>query len=248
MKYERFSKILTLLSLLAVGICFGLLFVSGFGTKAQWWDYPLGLTLLRFGAYTAVAGALFALFGLLFSMGQRSWKRVAFNAIALALLGAVVAKGLIELQRVQSLPMIHDITTDTENPPKFVAIIELRKDAPNSIHYPGHPVATQQKQAYPDIQTRRIDLPADQVFSSALKVAEALGWKVVGTEAPTHIEATDTTRWFGFKDDIVIRIRPTLAGTLVDMRSVSRVGLSDVGTNAQRIRRFFQELNRQTDL
>ena len=77
----------------------------------------------------------------------------------------------------------------------------------------------------------------------ALAAANNLGWEIVATEpAEGRIEATDTTFWFRFKDDIVIRIRPDGTGTILDARSVSRVGRSDVGKNAARLRMFFAEL------
>lgn len=139
--------------------------------------------------------------------------------------------------------MIHDITTDTENPPVFVSILALRKDAPNSATYGGPEIAAQQHAAYPDIRPLVSDLPPERAFERSRSVARQMGWDIVDENpAEGRIEATATTRWFGFKDDVVVRIAPAAGdGSRVDIRSVSRVGRSDVGTNARRIRTFLKK-------
>lgn len=139
--------------------------------------------------------------------------------------------------------MIHDITTDTENPPVFVSVLALRKDAPNSATYGGPEIAAQQHAAYPDIRPLVSDLPPERAFERSRSVARQMGWDIVDENpAEGRIEATATTRWFGFKDDVVVRIAPAAGdGSRVDIRSVSRVGRSDVGTNARRIRTFLKK-------
>lgn len=128
------------------------------------------------------------------------------------------------------VPMIHDITTDTENPPIFVSVLGLRKDAPNSAIYGGPEIAAQQHAAYPDIRPLVSDIPPEQTYERARFVARQMCWKIVDeNQAEGRIEATATTRWFGFKDDVVIRIAPaTSNGSRVDIRSVSRLGRSDL--------------------
>lgn len=139
--------------------------------------------------------------------------------------------------------MINDITTDTENPPVFVSVLALRKNAPNSATYGGPKIAAQQHAAYPDIRPLISDLPPARAFERSLSVARQMGWKIVDENpAEGRIEATATTRWFGFKDDVVLRIAPAAGnGSRVDIRSVSRVGRGDVGTNARRIRTFLKK-------
>jgi len=119
----------------------------------------------------------------------------------------------------------------------------LRKDAPNPAEYGGAEIAAKQAGAYPDLKTIPLSLPPEQAFGVALATAQRMGWRIVAA-VPTEgrIEASDTTFWFGFIDDIVIRVRPEGNGALLDIRSVSRVGLSDVGTNAGRIRKFIARL------
>ena len=86
-------------------------------------------------------------------------------------------------------------------------------------------------------------MPPAEAFARALTTAERLGWEIVAQDADSGlIEATDTTFWMGFKDDVVIRLRPEGAGTRVDMRSVSRVGRSDIGVNAARVAGYMEEL------
>jgi len=140
-------------------------------------------------------------------------------------------------------PPIHDITTDTADPPPFVAIVPLRRDARNPVEYGGPAVAAQQREAYPDIAPLSLPVPPAQAFERAERAARGQGWEIVAAvPAEGRIEATDTTRWFGFKDDVVIRVRPEGAGSRVDVRSVSRVGRGDVGTNARRIGQFLDAL------
>lgn len=143
----------------------------------------------------------------------------------------------------QRVPPIHDITTDTDDPPRFVDILSLRKYAPNSVDYGGPDIAAQQHAAYPDIQPITLRLPSHQAFTQALTAADAMEWDIVRVNsAEGRIEATDTTRWVGFKDDIVIRIQARGDESRIDVRSVPRVGKSDVGTNATRIRAYARRL------
>jgi uncharacterized protein (DUF1499 family) len=145
-------------------------------------------------------------------------------------------------RRAQRVPPIHDITTDLDNPPTFIAVVPARADAPNTLERAPDLSALQRK-GYPSLQPVTLPLPIDQAFDRALTVAQASSWEIVATDKATgRIEATDTTRWFGFKDDVVVRLTPWGSGTRVDVRSVSRVGVSDVGMNAERIERFLGQL------
>ena len=144
------------------------------------------------------------------------------------------------------LPAIHDITTDLDAPPpppRFDAVVPLRADAANSLEYGGRDVAAAQRAAYPDIETLVLGHPPDRVVELARETAEARGWAIVAVDTDAgRVEATETTSWFGFKDDIVVRVRPATGGARVDVRSVSRVGLGDLGANAARIREFLARL------
>jgi uncharacterized protein (DUF1499 family) len=214
-----------------------LLLAAGPGTRMGLWTFRTGFQLLRYAVYGGVAGAALALVALV----ATSRRGLAVLALVLGLAAALPPW---QLQRsARSLPPIHDISTDTDEPPPFVAVAPLRRDASNPVAYGGPEIAAQQKKAYPDIKPAVLSMPPAQAFDRALAAAKAQGWEVVATvPAEGRIEATDTTRWFGFKDDVVVRVRPDGAGSRVDARSVSRVGRGDVGTNARRIRQFLEAL------
>jgi uncharacterized protein (DUF1499 family) len=109
--------------------------------------------------------------------------------------------------------------------------------------YPGAEFARQQKAAYPDLVSLILPLPPQAAFAKAVAAAEAMGWEVVGRDAAAgRIEAVDTTKWFGFKDDIAIRVTAADGGSRIDVRSKSRLGRSDLGTNARRIRAYLRTL------
>jgi len=134
-------------------------------------------------------------------------------------------------------PRINDITTDTEDPPVFVAIAE--RESARDYSYPGATFSEQQRAAYPDVVTIDLAMPPEQAFAAVRAAAEELGWEIVQEDAASgRLEAMQTTAVFAFVDDVVIRVRPGGAGSLVDMRSKSRDGKSDVGANAARIRAF----------
>ena len=138
---------------------------------------------------------------------------------------------------------IHDISTDTLDPPEFIAVAELRGPDDNPVEYAGSESAAIQATAYPDIETIVLLNPRSFVFETALKVAQDMGWEIVGSDAAEgRIEATATTPFVGFKDDVVIRVRAKSAETLVDVRSKSRMGRGDMGVNAKRIREFRERL------
>ena len=136
------------------------------------------------------------------------------------------------------VPPIHDITTDVADPPVFEQALVLRGDDANPIKVDADTI-NQQLAAYPDVKTLRTELPIEDAYHRALKLAEKMGWQVTRSDLNAGvIEAVDTTRIMGFKDDVVIRVRTDADGTLVDLRSVSRVGVSDLGANAARIEDF----------
>ena len=219
--------------------------LAGVGHRLGWWDFRPGLTVFRWAAYGGATAIVLSLLGL---VSTRSGS--ARRGFSLAVVGLIV--GLVAAwipwrwwQVVKSVPMIHDITTDTETPPVFVAILPLRAGAPNTAEYGGPELAAQQRAGYPDLKPLTVAIPPAQAFTRALAVAQDMGWEIVASE-PTEgrIEATDTTFWFGFKDDVVIRITPAGSGSRIDVRSVSRVGRSDVGTNAKRITAYLQRVAR----
>jgi uncharacterized protein (DUF1499 family) len=238
MKLAAPFRILVLLAALAA---FLLLAGSGLGYRLGWWEYRKGFDMLSWALFTGLGAALLAIVALALPKVRAGWR--ASLAVALVVSLAVAYVPWHWRERAQSVPRIHDISTDTENPPRFVAVLPLRKGAPNTAEYGGKEVADAQRKGYPDIQPKMLDAPPQVAFARALDTAERMGWTLVANDpAEGRIEATDTTFWFGFKDDIVIRVTPAGAGSRVDVRSVSRTGRSDIGTNAKRVRDYLAKL------
>lgn len=243
-QWHRLAPILASAGLLFALLAAGLEAVAGPGHRFGLWSFGTGFTLLQVAAYGGLVAAGVSLAGLIAAplLGQR---RGMFRAVAGLAIGlVVVAIPWTYLRTAQSVPPIHDITTDTENPPEFQAVLELRADAANPATYGGEEVAAQQREAYPEIGPVMANLAPDAAFDAALAAAEAMDWEIVASDPEAgRIEAVDTTFWFGFKDDIVIRVQPSNGGSRIDVRSTSRVGVSDVGKNAARIRAYLNELN-----
>jgi len=169
------------------------------------------------------------------------------NAYVILLLLVLVALSGVEFVRESPMFLrIHDISTDTEHPPDFEALLPLRVGARNPAGYPGKKVAALQKQAYPDLEPLKVAVPFPAVFQAALDTARELGWEVVSHDPGRgRIEAVATTRWLRFKDDVVVRLERQGEQVRVDVRSKSRVGQSDLGENARRIRRFLNALHKR---
>jgi uncharacterized protein (DUF1499 family) len=181
--------------------------------------------------------------GLILGLLARTGRSLLVSLVTLVLLAAVAAVPVGYLRSAGRVPPIHDITTDLDDPPRFVAVLPLRRGAPNSAEHAGAALAAQQHAGYPDLGPARFAAAPEQVFARAVEVARGLGWQIVAAvPAEGRLEATDRTRWFGFRDDVVVRVTADGTGSRVDVRSVSRVGRSDLGTNARRIHRFLDTL------
>jgi len=216
--------------------------LAGLGYRWNWWHFRSGILIMRWSATTDLAAVALTLAAAMLAYKYGARGVLAAGATGLVLALVVAGPPLYYWRLVDQVPRIHDISTDTDNPPRYVAVLPLRKGAENSTDYSAE-VAAQQKKAYPDIAPVLLDLPPAEVFARAERAARAMGWDIVAV-APEdlRIEATDTTLLFGFKDDIVVRVAPSGNGSRVDVRSLSRVGKSDFGVNANRIRKFLRQL------
>lgn len=207
---------------------------------------PIGVLSVRAGRWQeglllyALAGLLslvvLAIFAVQYLLPRFQEQRGAILRRALpALPGAALFVLAMQGGRV---PPIHDITTDVDDPPVFEAARALRGADSNPLSVKPEVIA-QQLEAYPDLATLRRSGSFESTYNRALTTARAMGWDVT-REDPTggYIEAVATTALMNFRDDIVIRVRTNEEGSLVDLRSVSRVGRSDLGANAKRIRAF----------
>lgn len=223
---------------LILGVIAAIMLLScGLGTRAGLWSYRTGFTVMKYAAFAAIATMILA--AIMLAVPRLRSGHVVSLICAFAIGAAVFYMPWSFKQKASSVPPIHDITTDTERPPQFFAVLPLRAGAANSAEYEGAAIAAQQKQAYPDIQPVILTEPVDAAFRRAHSAAEKMGWEIVSADPATgRIEATATTTWFGFKDDVVIRVASTGQGSRIDVRSVSRVGKGDVGMNAARIRKY----------
>jgi len=219
---------------------------SGLGHRLGLWDFRFGFELLRAAAWTGLAGALACAAAAAWALREHLLGALLASLLGLALGGAAFGVPWALIARASGAPPIHDVTTDTAHPPRFVALAELRRASPNGIAYGGPAVARLQHRAYPDIVPLAVGLHPEDAFQRCLDAARGLGWKIVAADpAALRIEATDTTPFFGFKDDIVIRITPLGQASRIDLRSASREGRGDLGTNARRIRAFYREMKRR---
>lgn len=214
-----------------------------FGTLTQ----KIGPLALLITLILGVAGLLLG-----FILKPRKGIIISLLAILVPAAGMFHAKSVTNTAR--TLPFIHDITTDTQNPPVFTSAIlsqRAKTKGVNTVDYAGkldRPdgtlVSVLQVKGYPDIRPVILEDAPDVAFGRAKAAVSAMGWTVAAEDAGTGlIEATDTTFWYGFKDDVVVRVMPSEGGgSVVDIRSVSRIGKSDIGANAERIRKFIKTI------
>jgi uncharacterized protein (DUF1499 family) len=217
--------------------------LAGPGYRFGWWGLGLAFTLLRRGAQAGLVATAVAGLAVIATAGGHPGRR---RAVALLALGIALASFVVPWRmqvQARGVPPIHDVTTDPEDPPAFVAVLPRRVGARNPPAYAGAAVAAQQRRAYPEVAPLDLAAPPERAFGAVETVARDLGWEIVAAvPAEGRLEATATTRWFGFKDDVVVRVRARGAGSRVDVRSLSRIGVSDLGVNAARIRAFLDRL------
>ena len=255
---EKFTKIRGLVLKLAVSLAVLtpiFMAVSALGVKFGLWDWRFGFgTLVRgFGPKLIMLTLVVSALALILALAAKPRKTALVALLALAVPVAAMGIGKNVGKKAGSLPFIHDITTDTQDPPVFSqTIIAQRGTDSNSLEYIGtldprskKPVSEAQHEAYPDIQTIKMTLAPDAAFDKAEAALKSLGLKIATTDKENGIlEATASSFWFGFKDDVVVRIRASEGGSRVDIRSVSRVGGSDIGANAARVRAITDKLTK----
>jgi len=240
---DRLLMIVLMLAVVLAVVGLITLGVAGPGSRWGWWHFGRGFQLLRWGAIGGIAAAAVGLLGVVLALALRRWRWAGVGALALLVGLGTVGVPYTMLQRARAAAAIHDITTDFQDPPQFRAVLEHRTGALNPPEYDGPVVAALQQRAYPDIGPAIFQEDEPAVFDAVQAVAKRMGWQVV-VAVPEHrrLEATVTSTWFGFKDDVVVRLRPDPLGTRVDVRSKSRVGRSDLGANARRVRAFLKAL------
>lgn len=212
--------------------------LGALGTKFGLWAFTGGFMLLAAGAVLATLASFLGVIAYIVALRKQLLAErptlligIFLGVVVLAILGT-------QYSAASSVPPIHNISTDTENPPQFDKIVAIRSAAQaNPLAYDAAALAPQQTAAYPWVKPLTLMAPVDEVVDRAEAVMRDMGLEIVSSNKTTGlVEATATTFWFGFKDDVAVRVQPAAdGGTQVDLRSVSRVGQSDLGANAARI-------------
>jgi hypothetical protein len=244
------------LTLLAAVLSFGAVvaaLVAAYGSGQEWWHFRFGLKALRYCFYAAVAGGLAAIVAIV--LRRRGGGRIGVVNLLAIVVSLAFGFYLYNLYRTaRSVPPIHDVTTNLEDYPRFYQL-RVRDDNLANVPANGRPELerlsprdrwmTLHREAYGDLRTLRVPWPVAETVRRAEALARERGWEVATVDTTQGVlEAVATSRFFRFKDNVIVRVRPLSegGGSMVDMRSISRVGVSDVGANARRIRAFMEEL------
>lgn len=222
------------------------------------WRLGFATVTLQIGPLLLVGAAALALVALLAAVFVKPRQGIASALIALVIPLAAIGYGAYVRSSAGALPPIHDIVSDAAAPLAFsqqvlaaraaqgANPVEADPRVPEDARFAaasGRRARDLQREAYPDIGPIIVSRAPAAAFESALAIARSQGWIVDSAEpAEGRIEARVRSFWFGFTDDVVVQISPAPEGSRIDMRSTSRVGVSDLGANAARLRRFRQAL------
>ncbi|MFV8834843.1 DUF1499 domain-containing protein [Aquisalimonas sp.] len=229
----------------ALGVVAGLVvLLAGPWYQLGWVGVGTAFTMIEYGAWIGLAAAVCGFAVILAALVARNRTRALVGLVALVF-GLGAASGHLTIQhRADTAPPIHDITTDTDDVPAFVVLVDAREAAPNAVEHPGEDVIAQQREAYPDLESRRYNASMGAVFDAAEEAARVMQWRIEAADRDDgRIEAVATTAWFGFQDDVVVRLREGDDAVTVDVRSASRIGRGDLGANAERIREYLAALD-----
>lgn len=243
--YLRYTpKIVKILFVLSIAAALVFL-LSGYGYQWEIWSMGTAFTLLTNSAFASIGLIILNLIALI--LVYKSGYRKGYSRILVGLVLVCIVFGIARYWQVQaqSYPPIHDITTNLDDPPEFNMLVDIREaaNAPNPPEYAGEETSRTQREAYPDLGSLYFSASFSNVFNSVVELVESRGWELVNADRENGIiEATETLPWFGFSDDVVIRIVTIDNEIRVDMRSKSRIGRGDLGVNANRIRDFLSDL------
>jgi len=214
--------------------------LGGVGYRQGWWHFLPGLAASEWATYAAGLALVLSAIGL--AQTRPGAAKRGLTVAVLGVLAALLPLGMAAQWEyaTRTTPEINDISTNTLDAPVFW-------DMPTPTDYPGGKTADLQRAAYPDVLPLKLTAKPEKVFENALALVNARGWTVVAS-APEEgrIEATASSLLYGFVDEVAIRVKPAGAGTLVDMRSRSRIGKVDRGVNAKRIRAYLAELQQRS--
>jgi uncharacterized protein (DUF1499 family) len=210
-----------------------------------------GLAILGGALFLAVIAVVVAL-GALVIIWREGLEGAGFAMTALSIGFLILAYPAYFAVLGYRLPAIYDVSSDPVDPPRFEAVARLRSRDANPIAYPGARAANLQRAAYRDVEPLMLGATPQETYDAVLALMTKRKWRVVDARQPQgkrrdgHIEAVARTPIMGFRDDVVVRIHAAEDETRVDMRSASRFGHHDFGTNASRIRSFLEDLDEAT--
>jgi hypothetical protein len=242
----RWSSRLGLFSVSLIFVGIGLHRLASFPT-------PAAVNLFAVGFALAALGAVAGLIALV-----QIWRH-GFAGAGSAVAGVLIALGLFAwplayVPKFMTLPVINDVSTDLNTPPRFLVLAKQRAEAGSPAVYPGERFAREQQKAYPDLRPFWVDRSVIESFELVAEAVRRLRWKVVSADPPSLrpqkpglLEASEQTLILGFTDDIVIRVDGGANRSRIDIRSASRYGSFDLGQNAERVRRFMAELKARLD-
>ena len=217
--------------------------LGALGSRAGIWEFTIGFQLFQVSVVLALLSVVGGIPAVVVArrraISRDLWATVGGMALAFA---AVLFVGMQYLKAL-SVPPIHNISTNLEDPPEFIEVVALRGEDANPLALDAEAIGPQQRAAYPWVEPLILRTTPGEAFDRALDVLQSMRLEIVATHPDKGlIEATATTFWFGFKDDVAVRVQPYPQGAVIDVRSISRVGLSDVGANANRIRGILRRL------
>jgi uncharacterized protein (DUF1499 family) len=215
--------------------------------------YP---ALATFGGALTLAGlAILSALGAFVVIWREGLRGFGAALAGLLIAAAIIAYPAYIAARAYRLPAIYDITTDPVDPPRLETLARLRpREGTNAVAYAGRPVAEQQLAAYPDIEPLLATATVQEAYQTALDVVTKRRWAIIDARAPQPgrrdgiIEAVARTPVMGFREDVVVRVRAAPDGARIDLRSASRYGRHDFGSNAARIRGLIEEIEEQIDV
>lgn len=201
---------------------------------------------------TALAGAAITLV-LGVAGGVRIWRHGGGGAArifaGLFIATLILSGPLVLMAMARSYPAIYDVTTDTASPPPFDVLGMARGPMENEASYPGATFGTQQARAYPDLKPMLLNRSHAEAFELVVDALKRQGLTIVRqqkpdseTDTPGFIEAVDRTLILGLYGDVAVRVSGTSEAARVDLRSASRYGSADLGSNAERLRTIMREI------
>lgn len=243
----------------SLGYVVALIAVGGaFGSKFGIWEYGFGFQLLSTALFLGFLGLVASSIGIGLSLKRKTFELLLGLSVSAALCAVTFGYLAAQFWKIGEYPPIHDISTDLENPPQFQRVLEARGESSNSLAFKPK-FAEYQREYYADIESWVAPWEMAEALRIAEQVLNDMGMEVVGpaessddqddaSEGHEQIEAIATTFWFGFKDDVVVRVKSKEGSnqeTIVDLRSVSRIGVADLGKNAERVREVLSRLEKR---